>query len=96
MGRSSYSNKKGDTLNKPITIGSIYGQSNENNEHYIEFINEMLLILNKFGTNNNEVIITGDFNIDLLKINDRPLISEYFDMLTGNSFYPKITVPTRL
>ncbi len=23
-------------------------------------------------------------------------ISEYFDILTSNSFYPKITVPTRL
>ncbi len=53
-------------------------------------------ILNKFETNNNEVIITGDFNIDLLKIYDSPLISKYFDMLTGNSFYPKIIIPTRL
>ncbi len=38
----------------------------------------------------------GDFNIDLLKINDKVAISEYFDILTSNSFYPKITVPNRL
>ncbi len=31
-----------------------------------------------------------------MKINDKNIISEYFDTLTGNSFYPKITVPTRL
>ncbi len=46
--------------------------------------------------NNKEVIITGDFNIDLLKVNDKHIISEYFDMLTSYSFYHKITVPTRL
>ncbi len=31
-----------------------------------------------------------------MKINDKVAISEYFDILTSNSFYPKITVPTRL
>ncbi len=45
---------------------------------------------------NSEIIFTGDFNIDLLKINDKHVISEYFDMLTSHSFYPKITVPTRM
>ncbi len=37
-----------------------------------------------------KVIIAGDFNIDLLKINDKNTFSEYFDMLTNNSFYPKL------
>ncbi len=39
------------------------------------------------------MIFAGDLNIDLLKIN---IISEYLDILTSNSFYPKITVPTQL
>ncbi len=42
------------------------------------------------------MILAGDFNIDLLKINEKNIISEYFNMLTSNSFYLKITVPTRL
>ncbi len=46
--------------------------------------------------NNKEVIVTGDFNIDLLKVNDEHINSEYFDMLASYSFYPKMTVPTRL
>ncbi len=33
---------------------------------------------------------------DLFKINDTQVISGYFDMLTNHSFYPKITLPTRL
>ncbi len=45
---------------------------------------------------NSEVIITGDFNIDLLKIADKEMLAEYFDMLTSHSFFPKITLPTRL
>ncbi len=50
----------------------------------------------KLEKNNKEVILAGDFNIDLLKLNEKNIISEYFDMITNNSFYPKITVPTRL
>ncbi len=46
--------------------------------------------------NNNEVINSQDLNINLLQINDKYIISEFFDMLTSHSFYPKITLPTRL
>ncbi len=53
-------------------------------------------ILDKLESNSNEVIITCYFNLDLLKINDKPIISEYFDLLINHSFYPKITVPIRL
>ncbi len=42
-----------------------------------------------------ESIIAADFNINLLKISDRDLIGEFFDTLTANSFYPKITMTTR-
>ena len=34
-------------------------------------------------------------NIDLLKINQRPIFSECYDILTANSYLPKITLPTR-
>ncbi len=88
--------KKGETLTKPINIGNIYRPPNENLEHYYEIINEFSPILQKLEKNKNEIIFTGDFNIDLLKINDKHVIGEYFDMLTSHSFYPKITVPPRL
>jgi len=87
--------KKGVNLNKPIIIGNIYRPPNDINECYTEFIHELSPILSKLETNNNDVIIAGDFNIDLLKINDKHIFNEYFDMLTNHSFYPKITLPTR-
>ncbi len=43
----------------------------------------------------SESIITWDFKINLLKINVKNLISEFFDTLSANSFYPKIKMPTR-
>jgi hypothetical protein len=88
--------KKGKNLKKPIIIGNIYRPPKDLVEKYTEFINELAPILNMLQTNKNEAIITGDFNIDLLKINDKSVFSEYFDMLTNHSFYPKITLPTRL
>ena len=88
--------KRGKHLSKSITIGNIYRPPKELLEYYNEFITEFSIILKPLGTNINEVIFTGDFNIDLLKMNNKQIISEYFDMLMGHRFYPKITLPTRL
>ncbi len=88
--------KKGELLNKPIIIGNIYHPSRDIVEKYSEFTNEFALVLDTLETMNSEVIISGDFNIDLLKIADKEVLAEYFDMFTSHSFIPKITLPTRL
>ena len=44
---------------------------------------------------NSEVVIAGDYNINLLKVNEIELYNEFFDTLSTRSFYPKITLPTR-
>ncbi len=59
-------------------------------------ITELTPILNKFESNKNGTIITCDFNIDLLKINDKHIFCEYFDLLICHNLYPKITLPIRL
>ena len=43
----------------------------------------------------SNVIITGDFNIDLLQINERSEFQKYFDIFVTHGMFPKITVPTR-
>ncbi len=53
-------------------------------------------MLDTLETINSEVIITGDFNIALLKIADKEVLAENIDMLTTHTFFPKITLPTRL
>ena len=77
-------------------IGNIYRPPNELVDFYNEFISELSPVLKSLEKNKSEVIVSGDFNIDLLNINNKQVFSDYFDMLTNNSFYPKITLPTRL
>ncbi len=87
--------KKGKHLKKTINIENI-DPPKDVLEKYNEFSYEFGQILNTLETNNTESIITFNFNIDLLKINEKQVFSEYFDILTNHSFYHKITLPTRL
>ncbi len=77
-------------------IGNIYRPPNELVDSCTEFIDEFTSILNNLESSDSDVIIAEDYNIDLLRINDKPKISQYFDILTNNSFFPKITLPTPL
>ncbi len=88
--------KKGENLNKPINIVNIYCPPYDLLDSYNEFIKELSPVLSTLQNNNNEIIVASDFNINLLQINDRHVVGEYFDMLTSHSFYPKSTLPTRL
>ena len=44
----------------------------------------------------NEVIIAGDFNLDLLKYETHPPTASYLDTLTERRFLPRIVRPTRI
>ena len=59
----------GDGISKEIIIGNIYRSPKDLNEHYLSFINEFSQLLSCLQTNNAEVILAGDFNINLLQIN---------------------------
>ena len=83
--------KQGPNLMKPITIGNFYRLPRELIENYTEFTSEFSPILSKLDKSKKETVLTGDFNIDLLKLNDKAHINEYFDTLISNSFYTKIT-----
>ena len=80
---------------KKIIIGNIYRPPRDINENYVAFTNEMNIILDYFSRNNKDVILTGDFNIDLLKIKSKIVFQEYLDSLLTNGFLPKIIYPTR-
>ena len=60
------------------------------------FIDDLNTVLHNLKTTKCESIITGDFNIDLLKVHEKPIIQEYIDMILANSYIPKITFPTRI
>ena len=85
----------GDGISKEIIIGNIYRPPKESIEHYLCFINDFSQLLSRLQTNNAEVILAGDFNINILQINEKRIFSQFEDGLTENSFYTKITLPTR-
>ena len=58
-----------------------------------QFINELSMVLSTIERKNHDVLLAGDFNINLL--NENQICSEFFDSLLAHSFLPLITVPTR-
>ena len=69
--------------------------SNNNNKTISEFCQEIAPIISDVTKGNASIIITGDFNIDLLEINERSWFQKYFDIFVTHGMFPKITVPTR-
>ena len=51
------------------------------------FIGELTPIVHKIGKECAYALILGDFNIDLLQINEREKFSDFFEMLCTISFY---------
>ncbi len=80
---------------KSITLGNVFRPPQDTSENYRIFMQVITPIISDFSNTNNDIIIAGDTNINLLKINECEVYSEFFDMQTSNSFYPQITLPTR-
>ena len=79
--------------NQNITLGNIYRPPRESIEYYQNFMNEFIATTN---TISGELIIAGDYNIDLLKVNESPMVNDYFELIMSNGLVPKITLPTRI
>jgi hypothetical protein len=81
---------------KRVIIGNIYRPPRENVENYLNFYENIQQIISNYSHSNVEIIITGDFNIDLLKIREKTHINDFLEILLNNGLIPKITLPTRL
>ena len=86
---------KGGCLSETITIGNIYRPPRTTNDSLNVFIEELSYTLSTLENNNTQLILAGDFNINLLKLNDNEIYSNFFDTLVSHSLYPQITLPTR-
>ncbi len=88
-------NITGGGLSKSITLGNVYRPPWDRSGYYRIFIQEITPVISDCSNTNNDIIIGGDTNINLLKINECKVYSEFFDMLTSNNVHPQITLPTR-
>ena len=80
---------------KNIVIGSIYRPPRNNVNNYNDFIQEIDAVFSDLQNQNKEVVLAGDFNMDLLKFRENSHIDEFLEVILTNGYLPKITSPTR-
>ena len=79
---------------KNIIIGCIYRHPSMDLK---EFNDDYLIpFMESFNKEDKKKYLIGDFNVDLLKIDEDSKSSNYFDTMTSNLFVPHITIPTRI
>ena len=70
-------------------------RNNNNNFSISNFLTPFSPIIHKLSREKSDAIICGDFNIDLIKTQERELFAEFLDLFLNNGFFPKISLPTR-
>ena len=81
-------------LSKKVIIGNFYRRPKENVANHKQFIDKLSPILLYLESLNAEVILAGDFNINLLNIKNKEA-SIFFNTITAHGFFRDITLPTR-
>ena len=86
-----------NSMDRKITISNIYRppKMNDCNAILETFLNQMRPIVTSLSKENSHAVFVGDYNIDLLKIDNREKYQEYFDLFVTNAFLPNIVLPTR-
>ena len=79
---------------KNVVVGCIYRHPSMDLDEY----NKDFLIpfLEKFDKENKKKYLIGDFNIDLLKVDENANSASFFDTMTSNLYIPHIIHPTRV
>ena len=82
---------------KELIIGNLYKPPKDNSrENIMTFTSEIENVLAELRDKNSEVLLAGDYNINLLQLETRETYEDFFDNMLSSGFYPKITLLTRL
>ena len=84
--------------NEPnLIIGNIYKppKNQKTVENTRIFTTEFGQVLEKLESTKGNIIIAGDYNLNLLEINEKQYIAEFYEKMLQYTFYPAITLPTR-
>jgi hypothetical protein len=82
--------------NKKIIVGVVYRPNTPPKADLDIFIHTMQEIQSLLNQERKEVVIMGDMNIDILKLNTHAKTQEYIDNIFSHGFIPLITKPTRV
>ena len=75
---------------KNFVVGCIYKHPTLNNHDYID--SYILTLSKKLSYENKQVMLMGDFNMNLLNYNTNKRITQFVDELYTNSFIPYINL----
>lgn len=78
--------------NRNIVVACVYRKPGSKVENFIDKLEEMIYGLN----NKRNIVICGDYNIDLLKVDSHMQNSDFLETLYKNGLYPLITKPSRI
>ena len=81
-----------DSEKQNILVGVLYRHPNKKIHEFIDSLKELLSELSK---EKKAIIIMGDFNINLLNINQHKDSSRFLDTMLDRNLIPYITQPTR-
>ena len=87
-------NISGNGLPNPLTIFNLY-RPPRSNQILKQFIEELTPIIDTIMSQNHNIALVGDTNINLLKMHENSIYCDFFDLLMSNSLNPQITLPTR-
>ena len=81
---------------KNIVCGCIYRHPNGSKSDFNEFNKYLDSTLSKLVKEKKEIYICGDFNIDLLRMNDFETHLEFYTLLNSHGLLPFIVQPSRV
>ena len=81
---------------KKYIVGNIYRLPNELVSDITTFNEEFAETLDILHTKRTPTYLCGDFNIDLLKIHQKPNCCTFYDNLISSGYLLRISLPTRL
>ena len=85
---------KNKNYKKDLIIAAVYRPPNIQN--YDIFESELGKLLRLVDKNRNELVLTGDFNLDLLKYENHLPTANYLDLVMNHKLLPRIVRPTRI
>ena len=78
---------------KNILIGAVYNHPRKDSAPFSDYLQS---VFNKIYRENKLVILSGDFNLNLLKHNKIPNVEAFLNLMLANFYRPLITHPTRI
>ena len=76
-----------------VVIGVIYKPPESNTDTFVAHFSDVLGIISK---ERKHCILMGDFNLDLIKVDNNNQTKDFVHSLYTNAFYPTISKPTRV